>query len=193
MSIEDDSLKKLGYSKAWIDYGHLEESTLTEQIKKFVAGEDPNTEHYRYASFRKILENAQVVSDKLIEELLVLVDSDPDQSMASSVLYQLISRPDISDEQFEFIAKHDHFSPQGRLHKALPKFKLLRELQKNGISDALLEKLMNLDISSIQADLLDRSDLTEHHLQILEQRGRSKAIRNRARIQRSRLAKAKTC
>ena len=94
------NLAILGYDFKWIEYGLLDLDQLNMQIEKFILGEDLNTEHYRYASFRKHIENTGVFTDQHIEYLLELALVDEDKGMSSAVIIEL-SRKDLTNQQFK--------------------------------------------------------------------------------------------
>jgi hypothetical protein len=50
--MKQTDLALLGYSSRWLDYGFLTPDDLQAQVAFFLASEDRNTEHYRYATFQ---------------------------------------------------------------------------------------------------------------------------------------------
>jgi hypothetical protein len=93
-----DDASLLGYPREWIELGLLERPLLADQLQRFHAGEDPNTEHYRYAAFQRLLRRRQW-TDELIDQYVRLVELDPDRTMATSALCALFDHPALTNEQ----------------------------------------------------------------------------------------------
>jgi hypothetical protein len=93
------SLARLGYDSKWWEYGFLDEQRLRSQIARLDAGDDPNTEHYRYAAFLQILETRTAFDDLTLARFVELAVLDRDRVMATSVLIQLARWPGLTEEQ----------------------------------------------------------------------------------------------
>ena len=102
-TINTMELKDLGYTEKWVDYGLLTEEILTDQFSEFQKGEDPNTEHYRYGTFKHWLSLKNQFTNLEIERFIELALEDSDQLMAGSAAKDLFTHPNISDNQFDWI------------------------------------------------------------------------------------------
>ncbi len=98
--MDDASSELLGYPRAWLDFGLLERPLLADQLARFRAGEDRNTEHYRYAAFQRLLRR-RALSDEFIDQYVRLYELDPDRQMAISALCGLIDHPAITGAQLD--------------------------------------------------------------------------------------------
>jgi hypothetical protein len=168
----------LEYDLKWLDYGFIDESDLQKQYERFTNSRDKNTEHYRYASFSAFLSRHPILSDEMINNFIELATTDTDQSMATAALAELVSFKGLSRSQFEFLAAHS-ICQNPVLQKIIKKKVFIEELrQKEEISDADFEKYLASNDSEVQNWLLHHRGIRKTQLQILQERGRNKAIRN---------------
>lgn len=97
-------LAKLGYTPKWIKFNFLNETILNEQLEELEKSgkdEEENIEHFRYYTFINWLESKKSISDKEIENYLLLAHEDEHQLMAGSAVRSLYLSPILTDEQFE--------------------------------------------------------------------------------------------
>lgn len=97
-------LEKLGYTPKWIKFKLLDETIFNEQLEeleKIEKGEEQNIEHFRYYTFINWLESKKTISNKEIENFLLLAHEDEHQLMAGSAVRSLFTSPILTDEQFE--------------------------------------------------------------------------------------------
>jgi len=66
------SLEKLKYTKEWLAYNFISEHELKSQNLEFENEEDKNTEHFRYRSFLKWVENNSIFTDDQIQQFIHL-------------------------------------------------------------------------------------------------------------------------
>lgn len=99
-------LLKLSYHPNWIKYGFLTEVEIENQFVEFSNGEDTNSEHYRFGTFRKFIEGNNKFSDQQVVQYLELVQIDPDQTMAGASLAELIQSGKLNPNQY-LIIKHE--------------------------------------------------------------------------------------
>lgn len=93
------TLARLGYDSKWWKYGFLDEQQLRSQLARLDAGDDSNTEHYRYAAFLQILGTRTALDDLTLARFVELAGLDRDRVMATSVLIQLARWPGLTEEQ----------------------------------------------------------------------------------------------
>ncbi len=91
--------EELEYPSVWVELGLLDEEFLGEQLNRYRAGEDRNTEHYRYAAFLRLLET-EPFGDAFVDRFVRLVVADPDPVMGEAAIIQLLRRHPFSDVQF---------------------------------------------------------------------------------------------
>jgi hypothetical protein len=97
-------LEKLGYTPKWIKFKLLNETIFNEQLEELEnmdKEEEKNIEHFRYYTFIHWLESKKSISDKEIENFLLLAHEDEHQLMAGSAVRSLFTSPIITDAQFE--------------------------------------------------------------------------------------------
>ena len=68
----DVILRQLGYTKAWIACGIVDEAFLREQYAAYSSSEDKNQEHYRAHSFSSFLAKVESLPDELLGSILEL-------------------------------------------------------------------------------------------------------------------------
>lgn len=103
MTIQD-KLSRLEYSQLWLDSGVLTRDNLEEQSKQFEAGEDNNTEHYRYRTLIEYFGRQNLFDDSRLMEVLQLLQSDNDRTMAGSATLHLLRHSGLNNRQFEIVA-----------------------------------------------------------------------------------------
>ncbi len=96
-------LKKLKYSKEWLEYEFISNEHLASQNLEFENGEDKNTEHYRYKSFLNWINDNIEFTDKQLEQFIHLINIDDDQVMTGSVVRRLYESPKLTSNQKEII------------------------------------------------------------------------------------------
>lgn len=130
-------LSKLGYTEKWIARGFLTEEQFRNQLEQFNKGENTNTEHYRYATFKNWLASKTTLTDKQVAQYIKLAREDKDLTMAGSAVKDLYCSPIITNGQFDFIGKKlPHFGSWTR--KLIVREVLLRRLESEVVTDQLL-------------------------------------------------------
>lgn len=99
-----DRLLRLGYSQLWLDSGVLTNDKLEEQIRELDLGEDDNTEHYRYRTLTSYFNRQTFFDNSILNQILRLLQSDSDKTMAGSATADLLRKPSLTDEQFDTVA-----------------------------------------------------------------------------------------
>jgi hypothetical protein len=168
----------LEYDLKWLDYGFIDESCLQKQYEQFTNSHNNIAEHYRYASFVAFLSRHSILSDEMINNFIELATIDTDPSIATAALAHLVEFKGLSRSQFEFLSTHS-ICQNPVLQKIIKKKVLIEELrQKEEISDADFEKYLASNDSDVQIWLVHHCGIRKTQLQILQERGRNKAIRN---------------
>jgi len=186
MGITQDVKKKLEllqYTPQWLIWGFMDASLLEAQWQAFEQDGRNCPEHYRYAAFRRWLQNRQTYTDTEIKQFLELVESDPDQFMALAAGVDLLRQPGIQAQQFDAIASFLDQLSDGSLAPAILRERCLHELrQLETLSLAEFQRYMYSEHSVVQEYLLENfAQQNEMFLKMLEQDGKTKAIRNRAK------------
>ncbi len=93
-------LAKLSYHPKWIEYKLLSKEMFEKQLNELNKGEDTNTEHYRYRTFKSLIQNYPKFTDKQVNNFIKLVQLDPDQTMAGSALSDFIQSGKLNPNQY---------------------------------------------------------------------------------------------
>ncbi len=96
-------LAKLGYTANWIKFKLLDETLFNAQLEEFEADKDEHTAHFRYNTFMKWFASKETISNREIDNFLLLAHEDEDQLMAGNAATKLFTSALISKEQFEIL------------------------------------------------------------------------------------------
>jgi hypothetical protein len=178
-----EKLELLQYTPQWPIWGFMDAAFLEQQLQAFEQDGRNCPEHYRYTAFRRWLQNRQTYTDVEIKQFLELVESDPDQFMALAAGVDLLRQPGIQAQQFDAIASFLDQLSDGSLAPAILRERCLHELrQLETLSLAEFQRYMHSEHSVVQEYLLENfAQQNEMFLKMLEQDGKTKAIRNRAK------------
>jgi hypothetical protein len=99
-----DKLIRLGYTQLWLDSGLLTIDNLKKQIIELELGEDDNTEHYRYRTFANYFNQQISFDNNILKQILQLLQSDSDKTMAGSATVGLLWKLSLTNEQFDIVA-----------------------------------------------------------------------------------------
>lgn len=131
-------INKLKYTQKWLDYGLIDDETIAEQTLLYEKGEDPYTEHYRFAAFKKYLLHKNTLSDAHLAQCLEVLAEEPDRTMAASVVQMLFplvaENPKQSNKvEAQFVTFGDWTT------KILERKKLFQSLKNIPMNEALLQ------------------------------------------------------
>lgn len=175
---ERAALEALGYSEAWLSSGLLDERLLAEQYERYQAGGTRKTGKYRSQALEAWRERAESIDDAQLDAFLSLMAVDPDPKLAQSAIAELIQSPRISLEQLERIAQSD--AKLMRRHEAVIRRSYLTRRLGQGVTDELLQRVIEYEDAAIQTRLIRDSRLSRKHAQLLAKRGANPTIRAQA-------------
>jgi hypothetical protein len=101
-----EALAALGYDDRWLAYGFVDDYFLKEQLARFRTGDDPYSEHYRYAAFLRQLKGRRDFDELSLTRYMELASLDHDRAMAASALIQLARLPGLTGEQRRRLRAH---------------------------------------------------------------------------------------
>ncbi len=107
------------------------------------------------------------------------MSADPDPKLAQGAIAGLIQSPRVSLEQLERIARSD--PKLMRRHEPLIRRTYLTRRMAGGVTDELIERVIEFQDASIQTHLIRDSRLSRRHAERLAQRGANMTIRENAR------------
>ncbi len=173
-------LTKLGYNHAWLEYGLIDENLLQKQSQQYDTSDDKNREHYRYAAFRAFLGKRIALDDTLMDRYVHLAQLDEDHEMAQSALILLIEWPYITDSQLDGLSRHPAFA-EPVVKRRMKRTRLLRQLRSLPLTDELFSRCVTSRDQSVQRELLKRQDISHQQVELLQDQGVSRAVRNIAK------------
>lgn len=174
----------LGYSSLWIEYGLLDAGYLKRQMLFFHESDDKNTEHYRYRAFSDYLHGKQSLTDTAFDHYLHLALIDPNPLMAGSALSDLFKTIDLSERQFDLLAK-TILSFGNWAQKIVLRHTLLRKFRTEAFSDLLFRECMEHGDGFVQHKLLNLAN--REQLEELASKACNNQIRRMAKVELRRL------
>jgi hypothetical protein len=182
-----EALATLRYKSAWREWEFISEEKLRKQWEAFRSGIDPNTEHYRYASFRAVLDERDVLDDVSVARYIELARQDEDPVMARAALVDLILWPKLTNEQFENLSQDPTFAAP-TFQKFILRRRLLSEIGPAApVTEAVFYRCLVSQDAVVQRQLVEVTNLLSQQLEQLGEQGASRAVRNlaQARLRRS--------
>ncbi|AKG22012.1 hypothetical protein [Calothrix sp. 336/3] len=167
----------LDYHIKWLEFSFIDETLLLAQYYHLLNSEDKCREHYRYASFQKILIDNQYLDDEAIDKYIQLAELDNDKVMASAALMNLFQWEKLKEEQYIKLVNHPVFSHHS-FQKYHQKQMVLKATDESVFSDQDVEFYIHNYEPSIQKYLLTNKKLTVRQLEYISQNGGSKKVRN---------------
>jgi hypothetical protein len=185
-------LLKLKYHHKWMSYQFIKEEFLKSQYEIFNNTHNKHTEHYRYISFLQIFRDNQNLDDDTINKYIELADLDEDKTMANSALLELLRWQGLTDSQLVKLKEHPlfiHSSFQKIIHKQLTQ----RELSSiKELTDDKYKFYLSIKDSELHRELINRKDITNEQLKLLQKFGANRIIMNEAKsVLRKRKQKTK--
>ena len=96
----DAKLRALGYTRAWLDSGVLDDAEVHRQHAAFQIDEDQNPEHWRARTFAAFVDARAGFSDAQLAALVALTDAGPDgNDLRSHRLGELLRSERLTPEQ----------------------------------------------------------------------------------------------
>ncbi len=175
---EREQLEALGYSEAWLEAGLLDRALLAEQYERMQSGGTKKTAKYRAQALAAWRDGAGPVDDTAIDAYLAVMAAEPDGKLAGTAVSELIQSPRITLEQLEKIARSD--PKLMKRHEALIRRTYLTRRMSDGVTDALLDQVLELGDAAIQTGLVRDERLTKKQAEQLAKRGANPTIREKA-------------
>lgn len=182
--ISTSELAELGYDSRWLEWGFLDAELFREQLAAFRAGEDANTEHYRYPMFLQYLARDGMVTTEDVERYLTLAAVDPDPVMGEAALANLVDSPRLSDSHREELRQHASFQIP-HLQRRIVRRELLSEIVSRSLTDELFDRCVASGDREVQRELLSLAELKPRQLAILAESAANRALRQLARAKLS--------
>jgi hypothetical protein len=174
----NEALRRLGYSKEWIEWGILSEVQLASQYKEYLVSDDQHAEHYRHRGFADYLASKVSLTDREIDLVFRLKDAGTDNLCGSRIIH-LMKSGLLTDEQLESLAVHPEVL-EIPIKEVYDRVRLIRSLEHMD-ADAGFERLTEVADSWVHRRFLDLPNIKRAHVEWLSQNGCSRSIRNLAK------------
>ncbi len=177
-SPHDSALADLGYTEEWLSAGVLDRDQLAEQHKRFESGGTRKTSRYRSQTVDAWLARDEPLDAGQIEAFLSLLAADPDPKLAKNAVAELVQSPRIDLDLLDHIAQLDPAIL--KRHQALIRRTYLTRRLDEGITDELIELLIEDQDAAIQTRLIRDTRLSRKHAELLAKRGANPTIREKS-------------
>jgi hypothetical protein len=175
---EQAALEALGYTEEWLHSGLLDRQRLADQYQRFESGGTRKTARYRSQTLTAWHETGESIGDAQLDAFLSLMAADPDPKLAQTAIAQLIQSPHIRMDQLERIAMSD--PKLMRRHEPLIRRTYLTRRMEDGVTDDLLQRVIDLRDAAIQTHLIRDPRLSRKHAELLAKHGANPTIREQA-------------
>jgi len=173
-----EALDALGYDAAWLEAGILERSLLAEQHARLLAGGTRKLARYRSQAVAAWCAAEGAIPEAQLEAFLTLMAGEPDAKLAHAALAELIRSPRLSLDGVERIARSD--PKLVRRHVPLLRRTVLSRRLAEGVTDALIEQVIELQDAAIQTQLMRNPRLSRKQAEAIARRGANPTIRENA-------------
>lgn len=82
----------LKFTSEWRELGIVSDDVLASLETKWLSGEDPSTEHYRWKAFVDFMEQHPSLEAEVLHRLYSLGQSDEDSSMGGAMMVEILNR-----------------------------------------------------------------------------------------------------
>jgi hypothetical protein len=175
---ERSALEALGYTADWLHAGLLDRARLAEQHARLQAGGTRKTARYRSETVAAWLEAGGTITDAELDAFLSVAGADPDPKVTHAAVVGLIQSPRISLDQLDRIARSD--PKLMRRHEPLIRRTYLTRRLDEGVTDALIQRVVDLRDAAIQTALIRDPRLSRRHAELLAKHGANPTLREKA-------------
>jgi hypothetical protein len=197
-----DAINELHFHPKWFEYELLPLDFFTQQVQKyrrvqqyhqeddsFWQNPDPQVdeemfwaslEHHRYFAFQTILSSCESLTDDQVEHYVELCQLDEDTTMARSALINLLRWPYLHDEQYQKLTQHPALA-HPVTEKIIWRNQMYAELQSNIIPDEIFSEILERQDPVFERELVLCASISREQLQVLVEKGISRAVRNIAK------------
>ena len=185
-SIMQEAIAELRFHPKWFQYALLPAAFFEQQIERFKHPERDedygwqHLEHHRYLAFKTVLASYKRLSDEQIQQYIELCQLDEDQMMASGALRNLLLWRGFAEGQYDKIIEHPAFD-EPHLQKTIWRNKMSLELESNTVSEAAFTEILKKQDATFERQLVDSVSISRPQLEVLAEKGISRAVRNIAK------------
>ena len=176
MSI-NKALKRLGYTREWLDYGIITTEYLIAQHLEIESSEDQNAEHYRCGAFEDFLKSKAALTETDIVNIFKLKDDGPDLcDLHIDRIHSLIYSGILNDNQLLSLNSYPEVT-EAPLQKLYNRECLIRKINELGIEACFCDIKQSND-PNIHKYILNLPELELNHINWLSKNSTNKKVRN---------------
>lgn len=185
-NIMQEAIASLHFHPKWFEHDWLPAAFFEQQIERFKhpqRDEDygwQHLEHHRYLAFKTVLASHERLSNEQLEQYIELCQLDEDQGMASAALRDLLLWRGFAKEQYDQIIAHPAFD-ETHLQKTIWRNKMSLELENGSISEVAFTEILERRDTMFERQLVESSSISRRQLEVLAEKGISRAVRNVAK------------
>ena len=172
------ALEALEYSDTWLTTGILDPALLAEQHQRLQSGGTRKLAKYRAQALAAWCSREGAIDEGEIEAYLALAAADPDAKLAQLAIVELIQSPRLALAQLSGLAGSD--PKLLRRHEPLIRRVYLTRRLEEGVTDELVQQVIELKDASVQTALIRDSRLARKHAELLAKQGANLTIREMA-------------
>ena len=90
--MKTDIFETLKFTNEWRELGIISDDVLASLETKWLSGEDPNTEHYRWKAFVDFMEQHPSLEHEVLRRVYSLGQFDHDSSMGGAMMVAILNR-----------------------------------------------------------------------------------------------------
>lgn len=172
------TLADLGYTEEWLSAGVLDREQLADQHRRFESGGTRKTSRYRSQTVSAWLARDEPLDSARVDAFLALLAADPDPKLARRSVADLVQSPRIDLDLLDHIVHRDPAIL--KRHEALIRRTYLTRRLDQGITDELIQLLIDDRDTAIQTRLIRDTRLSRKHAELLAKAGANPTIREKS-------------
>ncbi len=175
---EREALETLEYGEAWLTTGILDRKLLAEQYQRLQAGGTRKLAKYRAQALAAWCAREGAIDEAQIEAYLALAATQGDAKLTQSAIAELIQSPRLALAQLSALAGSD--PKLLRRHEPLIRRVYLTRRLEQGVTDELVQQVIEHKDASVQTGLIRDARLARKHAELLAKQGANLTIREMA-------------
>jgi ubiquinone/menaquinone biosynthesis C-methylase UbiE len=173
------------YHPQWLESGFLEADFVRHQLREFRESADHDPSHYRQRAFEHVLETATDLDDGTLDRFVGLCQVEPNPRVSGAALLLLLSKPELTDQQFDRVAAHMRMTyKQGypRVLERIDEFAQRRLWPADPPSPGGVARILATGDPRLQRKILYYTpQLTDEQLHLYADQGADDSVREMAR------------
>ncbi|MBW2268314.1 MAG: hypothetical protein JRH16_07035 [Deltaproteobacteria bacterium] len=175
---EHEALEALDYGEAWLDAGLLDLATLRAQYQRMQGGGTRKTARYRAETLVAWRKACGSLDAEQVDAFVTVMQSESDKKFVNAAIAELITASQLGPAELERLAHAD--AKLIEKHAPLIRRTVLARRLADGISDELLDQVIESKDAALQSPLLRDPRLTRKQAERVASRGANPTIRSNA-------------